>query len=147
MINLHLVIMLEVQSTVAAPTLLSFEQASDSGFHRRVMAPSAAPIHPIPVVRTPITGDLDMRHAGDLTMVGEPSLAIWRLRRGERVPGIPSSPVPIVNPFGRGVEVSSVGPTAELDPSQMVQATKDRLADRGLVIIRPNPYCGVELAD
>ena len=72
MINLQLVIMLEVLSTVNTTPVLFFEQGGYSGFHRRVVSPAATPIHPIPIVRTPIAGDLGMKQAGDLIMVSEP---------------------------------------------------------------------------
>jgi hypothetical protein len=64
MIHLQLVSMLEVLSTVGTTPVLFFEQGGYSGFHRRVVSPAAAPIHPIPIVRTPIAGDLGMKQAG-----------------------------------------------------------------------------------
>jgi len=72
MINLQLVIMLEVQSAVSTVPVLFFEQGGYAGFHRRVVSPAATPIHPIPIVRTPIASDLCMKQAGDLIMVSEP---------------------------------------------------------------------------
>ena len=60
-INFELVIMLEVLSTIGTPPLLSFEQSGYSGFHRRVMPLAATPIHPVPIIRTPITSDFCMK--------------------------------------------------------------------------------------
>src|SRR5262249_60054140 len=66
MIHLQLVIMLEVLSTVGTAPVLFFEQSGYAGLHRRVVSPAAAPIHPIPIVRTPIARDLGMKEAGGL---------------------------------------------------------------------------------
>src|SRR5947209_3816420 len=99
MINLQLVIMLEVQSAVSTAPVLFFEQGGYAGFHRRVVSPAATPIHPIPIVRTPLAGDLGMKQAGDLIMVGEPHLALGSRRCGKHLTGVPSAPVPVMNPF------------------------------------------------
>src|SRR4029450_7414670 len=119
MIHLQLVSMLEVLSTVGTTPVLFFEQGGYSGFHRRVVSP-AAPIHPIPIVRTPIAGDLGMKQAGDLIMVGEPHLAVGSRRCGKHIPGGPSAPISVVNPCCRGGGMSPVGPAAELHPGQVV---------------------------
>ena len=60
-VNLQLVIMLEEQPTVGTAPALSFEQRGQSGTDRWVASPSGAPIHPIPIVRTPIAGDPGMK--------------------------------------------------------------------------------------
>ena len=147
MIHLQLVIMLEVLSTVGTAPVLFFEQSGYAGFHRRVVSPAAAPIHPIPIVRTPIARDLGMKEAGDLIMVDEPHLAVGSHRCGKHLTGVPSVPVPVVNPCCRGVGVSPVGPATEFHPYQMVQATKSRLADPGAVIVGPTPDVGVQFPD
>src|SRR4029434_2099274 len=124
MIHLQLVSMLEVLSTVGPTPMLFFEPGGYSGFHRRVVSPAAAPIHPIPIVRTPIAGDLGMKQAGDLIMVGEPHLAVGSRRCGKHIPGVPSAPISVMNPCCRGVGISPVGPAAELHPDQVVSPTK-----------------------
>ena len=147
MVNLQLVIMLEVLSTVGTAPVLFFEQSGYTGLHRRVVSSAVTPVHPIPIVRTPIAGDLGMKQAGDLTMVGEPHLAIGSHRRGKHLTGVPSAPVPVMNPCCRGVGVAPVSPAAELHPYQIVQPTKGRLADPGVVVVGPTPDVGVKFLD
>src|SRR5215471_19135571 len=147
MIHLQLVIMLEVLSTVGTAPVLFFEQSGYAGLHRRVVSPAATPIHPIPIVRTPIARNLGMKEAGDLIMVDEPHLAVGSHWCGKHLPGVPSVPVPVVNPCCRGVGVSPGDPAAEFHPYQMVQATKSRLADPGTVIVGPTPDVGVKFPD
>ena len=72
MVNLQLVSMVEEQSTVGAASALAFDQGGQSRIDRRVLPSSFTPIHPIPIVRTPIASDLCMKQAGDLIMVSEP---------------------------------------------------------------------------
>ena len=144
MVNLQLVIMLEVLSTVGTAPVLFFEQGGYAGFHRRVVSSAVTPVHPIPIVRTPIAGDLGMKQAGALTLVGEPHLAIGSHRRGKHLTGVPSAPVPVMNPCCRGVGVAPVSPAAELHPYQIVQPTKGRLADPGVVVVGPTPDVGVK---
>src|SRR5262247_3638839 len=116
MIHLQLVVMLEVLSAVGTTPVLFFEQRGYAGLPRRVVSSAATPIHPIPIVRTPITGNLGMKQAGNLGMVGEPHLAVGRHRCGKHLTGVPSVPVPMMNPCCRGVGVSPVRPAAELHP-------------------------------
>ena len=120
MIHLQLVSMLEVLSTVGTTPVLFFEQGGYAGFHRRVMSSAVTPVHPIPIVRTPIAGDLGMKQAGDLIRVGEPHLAVGSRRCGKHIPGVPSAPISVMNPCCRGVGMSPVGPAAELHPGQVV---------------------------
>jgi hypothetical protein len=82
MIHLQLVSMLAVLSTVGTTPVLFFEQGGYSGLHRWGVSPAAAPIHPIPSVRTPSAGDLGMQQAGDLMMGGEPHWAVGSRRWG-----------------------------------------------------------------
>jgi hypothetical protein len=131
--------MLEEQPTRGTAPALPFEQGGQSGTDRRIASPSGAPIHPIPIVRTPIAGDLGMKQAGDLIMVGEPHLAVGSRRCGKHIPGVPSAPISVMNPCCRGVGMSPVGPAAELHPGQMVSPTKGRLTDPGAVIVGPTP--------
>src|SRR5437016_14352614 len=76
MIHLRLVIMLEVLSAVGRAPVLFFEQSGYAGLQRRVVSPAAAPIHPIPIVRTPIAEDHAMTEDVAISMVGERHLSV-----------------------------------------------------------------------
>src|SRR5215831_2980139 len=97
-VNLQLVIMLEEQPTGGTAPALSFEQGGQSGSDRRVASPSGAPLHPSPIVRTPMACDLGVPEARNLTMGGEMHLALRGGRRGKHPAGVPSRPVPVVHP-------------------------------------------------
>src|SRR5437870_12323553 len=100
MVNLKLVVMLEEQPTIGTAPALLFEQGGQSGADHRVASPSGAPIDPIPIVRTPIACDLGVPQAGDLTMRGEIHLTLRGGRCGKHSAGVPSRPVPVVDPPG-----------------------------------------------
>ena len=89
MINLKLVSMLEEQSTVGTAPLLPFEQGGQSGIDRRVLSLSFTPVHPIPIVRTPIARDLGVPQARGVTMGGEIRLTRTGGRCGKHPSGRP----------------------------------------------------------
>ena len=127
--------------------MLFFEQGGYSGLHRWGVSPAAAPIHPIPSVRTPSAGDLGMQQAGDLMMGGEPHWAVGSRRWGKPIPGVPSAPISVLHPCCRGVGMSPGGPAAELHPGQVVSPTQGRLTAPGAVRVGPTPDFGVAFSD
>ena len=98
MVNLQLVIMLEVQSAVRTPSLLSFEQSGDAVFDRRVMAPTATPIHPVPIIRTAVALDLDMPGDSHLTVEVEAHGVRVEGRGGKGQTVVQAMPVPLEYP-------------------------------------------------
>jgi hypothetical protein len=145
MVDRKLVSMVEEQSTVGAASALLFDQGGQSRTDRRVLPLSFTPIHPIPIVRTPIACDLSVSQTGSVRMGGEVSLTRTGGGRGQHLAGFPVVPVPVSHPPGRFVRVSPVCPGAKLHPGEMLQASKGRLTYPGAVVIGPTSYLGVEL--
>ena len=97
MVDLKLVSMVEEQFTVGAAPALLFDQGGQSKTDRRVASSSCAPIHPIPIVRTPIARDLGVPQTGDITMRGQIRLTRTGGWRGKHLAGFLSVPVPVAN--------------------------------------------------
>ena len=134
MVNLKLVSMVEEQSTVGAASALAFDQGGQSRIDRRVLPSSFTPIHPIPIVRTPIACDFRVSQTGGVRMGGEVCLTRTGGGRGTHQAGCPLVPVPVRHPPGRCVGVSPACPGAKLHPGEPIQATKGRLTDPGAVV-------------
>src|SRR6266702_7601906 len=100
MVNLKLVSMLEAQSTIGTAPPLQLEQGGQSGTDRRVPSLSFTPVHPIPVVRTPIARDLRVPQTRGVTMGHEIRLTRTGGRRGKHPSGFPVGPVSVVYPHG-----------------------------------------------
>jgi hypothetical protein len=130
-VTLQRVIMLEAQPTVGTAPALSCEPRGQSGTTRGVASPSGAPIHPIPIVRTPMACDLGVPQARNLTMGGARHLALGDGRRGTHPAGVPPRPVPGVYPPGRGVGVSSACPVAARYPSAVIMGPTSDLGFLG----------------
>ena len=146
-VNLPLVIMLAEQPAVGTAPALALEPGGEAGTDRGVASPSGAPLHPIPLVRTPVACDLGVPEARHLTRGGEIPLALVGGRRGTHPAGVPSRPGPVVDLPSRGVGVSPAGPVAELHPRAMIPPTAGGVTHPGAVIIGPPAALGVELAD
>src|SRR2546421_2366007 len=101
MVNLTLVSMVEEQSTMGTAPLLPFEQGGQSGTDRRVPSLSFPPVHPIPVVRTPIARDLRVPQTRGVTMGSEICLTRTGGWRGKHASGFPVGPVAVVCPSTR----------------------------------------------
>jgi hypothetical protein len=71
MVDLKLVSMVEEQSTVGAASALVFNQGGQSRTDRRVLPSSFTPIHPIPIVRTPIACNFACRRL---------AVSVWEAR-------------------------------------------------------------------
>jgi hypothetical protein len=139
--------MVEEPSTVGAASALLFDQGGQSRTDRRVLPSSFTPIHPIPIVRTPIACDFRVSQTGGVRMGGEVCLTRTGGGRGKHLAGFPLVPVPVRHPPCRFVGVSPVCPGAKLHPGEAIQATKGRLTYPGAVVIGPTSYFGVELVD
>jgi hypothetical protein len=146
-IRLHLVLMLEEPPTMGTAPALPVEPGGQAGTDRRVPSPSRAPVHPIPVVRTPMARDLRGPPTGDLAVGGQIRLALTGGRRGQHSTGVPSRPVSVLHPSGRGVGVSPACPVAALHPDEMVHPAKGGLTHPRAIVMGPAPDDGVELAD
>jgi len=147
MVDLKLVSMVEEQSTVGAASALVFDQGGQSRTDRRVLPSSFTPIHPIPIVRTPIACNFCVSQTGGVRMGGEVCLTRTGGGRGKHLAGFPLVPVSVRHPPGRFVGVSPACPGAKLHPGEPIQATKGRLTDPGAVVVGPTSYFGVELVD
>src|SRR5262249_31029870 len=147
MVDLKLVSMVEEQSTVGAAAALLFDQGGQSRTARRVLPSSFTPIHPIPIVRTPIACDFCVSQTGGVRMGGEGGLTRTGGRHGTYLAGFPLVPLPIRYPPYRFIRVSPVCPGAKLHPGEPIQATKGRLTHPGAIVIGPTAYFGVELVD
>jgi hypothetical protein len=147
MVHLQLVTMWEEQPPIGTAPALPCEQGGEAGTAHRVASPSGAPVDPIPVVRTPTACDLGMPQAGALTLRGELPLAFGDGRCGTHPAGVPSRPVPVIPPPGRGGGVSPACPVAALHPRERVHPTAGGLPPPGAIIIGPPSDFGVERAD
>jgi hypothetical protein len=98
MINLKLVPMWEEQSTIGTAPLLPFEQGGQSGTDHWIPSLSLTPVHPIPIVRTPIARDLGVPQTRSVTMGGERRLTRTGGRCGKHPSGLPTGPVSVVYP-------------------------------------------------
>jgi len=147
MVDLKRVSMVEEQSTVGAASALVFEQGGQSRTDRRVLPSSFTPIHPIPIVRTPIACNFCVSQTGGVRMGGEVCLTRTGGGRGKHLAGFPLVPVSVRHPPGRFVGVSPACPGAKLHPGEPIQATKGRLTDPGAGVVGPTSYFGVALVD
>ena len=147
MVDLKLVSMVEEQFTVGAAPALLFDQGGQSRPDRRVWPASLTPIHPIPIVRTPIACDFRMAQTGGVTMGGEVRLTRTGGWRGKHLAGFLSVPGPVRHPPCRCVGVSPARPGTQLHPGETIQATKGRLTYPSAIVVGPTAYCGVELVD
>src|SRR5215207_2811987 len=99
-VDLQGVIMLDVQPTVGTAPALLFQQGRQSSTDRWVSSMSSTPIHPIAIVRTPITSDFCMSPNRDLAMRCEHRLALtscWGRKNPTRVV---MGPVAMEDPSG-----------------------------------------------
>src|SRR5256886_2062500 len=147
MVNLKLVSMLEEQSTIGTAPPLPFEQGGQSGTDRRVPSLSFTPVHPIPVVRTPVVRDLRVPQTRGVTMGDEIRLTRTGGRCGKHPSGFPVGPVSVVYPSRRFLRVSPACPGAKFHPGETIQATKGCLTHPGAIVIGPTSDFGVELVD
>ena len=147
MVNLKLVRMLEEQSTIGTAPPLPFEQGGQSGTDRRVPSLSFTPVHPIPVVRTPVVRDLRVPQTRGVTMGSEICLTRTGGWRGKHASGFPVGPVSVVYPSRRFLRVSPACPGAKFHPGETIQATKGCLTHPGAIVIGPTSDFGVELVD
>src|SRR2546426_259516 len=127
MVDLKLVSMVEEQFTGGAAPALLCDQGGQSRPDRRVLPASLTPIHPIPIVRTPIACDFRVAQTGGVTMGGEGRLTRTGGWRGTHLAGFLSVPGPVRPPPCRFVGVSPARPGTPLHPGETIQATKGRL--------------------
>ena len=144
-VNRQLVILVEEQPPIGTAPALPCEPGGQPGADRRVASPSRAPVDPIPIVRASVACDLGGPPAGDLTRGGERHLACGGGRCGTHPAGVPSRPVPVIHPPGRGVGVSPAGPVAALHPRAMIHPTAGGLTHPGPIIMGPTAHLRVEL--
>src|SRR6266436_8317160 len=71
MVDLKRVSMVEEPLTGGAAPALVFDQGGQSRPDRRVWPASLTPIHPIPIVRTPMACDFRVAQTGGVTLGGE----------------------------------------------------------------------------
>ena len=105
MVNLKWVSMLEEQSAIGTAPSLPCEQGGQSGTDHRVPSLSLTPVHPIPVVRTPIARDLRVPQTRGVTMGSEICLTRTGGWRGKHASGFPVGPVSVVYPSSRFLRV------------------------------------------
>src|SRR5262249_1393299 len=129
MVDLKLVSMVEEQSTVGAASALVFDQGGQSRTDRRVLPASFTPIHPIPIVRTPMACDFRVSQTGGVRMGGEVGLTRTGGRRGKHLAGFPLGPVPGRHPPGRWVWGAPACPGAKLPPGGPDPGTQGAFAD------------------
>jgi len=147
MVDLKLVSMVEEPLTGGAAPALLFEQGGQSRPDRRVVPASLTPIHPIPIVRTPIACDFRVAQTGGVTMGGEVRLTRTGGWRGKHLAGFLSVPVPVRHPPCRCVGMSPARPGTQLHPGETIQATTGRLTYPSAIGVGPTASCGVELVD
>src|SRR5882724_8533140 len=123
MVNLKLVSIVEEQSTGGAASALLFDQGGQSRPDRRGLPSSLTPIHPIPIVRTPIACDFRVSQTGGVRMGGKVCLTRAGGGRGKYLAGFPLVPVPVRHPPCRFVWVSPACPGAKLHLGEPIQAT------------------------
>src|SRR5437870_12372733 len=105
MVNLKLVSMVEEQSTVGAASALAFAQGGQTRIDRRVLPSSFTPIHPIPIVRTPIACDFSVSQTGGIRKGGEVCMTRTGSGRGKHLAGLQVVPVAARQPSWRVVAV------------------------------------------
>ncbi len=147
MVHLKLVSIVEAQSTGGAASVLWFDQGGQSRTDRRGLPSSLTPLHPIPLVRTPIACDCRVSQTGGVRMGGKVGLTRAGGGRGKSLAGFPLVPVPVRHPPCRCVGVSPACPGAQLHPGEPIQATQGRLTYPGAGVIGPTSYLGVERVD
>jgi hypothetical protein len=147
MITLKLVNMLEEPSTMGTASALSFDPSGQSRTDQRIPPRSFTPVHPLPIVRTPMARDLCVPPTGGVTMGGERRLTRTGGRCGKHPTGFPTGPVPVVHPARRFLRVAPTRPGAQLHPGETIQATTSRLTPPGAGIIGPTTDCGVALVN
>ena len=147
MVDLKLVSMVEEPLTVGAAPALLFDQGGQSRPDRRVVPASLTPIHPIPIVRTPIACDFRVAQTGGVPMGGEGRRTRTGGWRGTHLAGGLSGPVPVRPPPCRCVGVSPARPGTPLHPGETIQATTGRLTYPRAIVVGPTASCGVALVD
>jgi len=98
MIHLDPVVMLEEQPAIATASVLRFEQLRQFWTRVRMSSLSSTPVHPVPIIGTAVTLDLDMPGDGHLTMEVEVHRGRVEGRGGKRQTVVQSMPVPLVDP-------------------------------------------------
>jgi hypothetical protein len=145
-VHLQRVVLWEEQPTVGTAPTLPCEPGGPAGTDCRVASPSGAPRDPIPSVGTPMACDRGVPQTGALTRRGESDLALRGGRWGEPPAGVPSRPVPVIHPPGRGGGVSPAGPVAERHPREMIHPTAGGWTHPGARSMGPAAARGVALA-
>lgn len=146
-IHLDPVVMLEEQSTVPTVTVLRFEQLGESRTDVWMPSLSATPVHPIPIIRAAVAGDLDMPGNCHLTMGVKADGVRARGRGGKGATGAEPMPIPLDGPSNGFRCVPLMCPVAELDPSQVVKSCVCDLTHPNAVVVRPASDGGIELVD
>jgi hypothetical protein len=146
-VHRKLVSLLEEQSTIGTAPPLPFAQGGQSGPDRRVPSLSFPPVHPIPVVRTPMARDLCGPPTRGFTMGHERRLTRTGGRRGTPPSGFPVGPVALVHPSSRLLRVSPACPGATFPPGETVQAPTGGLTPPGALIMGPTADGGVALGE
>src|SRR5262249_35039551 len=117
----------EEQSAIGTALLLPFEQGGQSGTDHRVPSLSLTPVHPIPVVRTPIAHDLRVPQTRGVTMGSEICLTRTGGWRGKHASGFPGGPVSVVYPSSRFLRVSPACPGAQFHPGETIRSCPSSL--------------------
>jgi hypothetical protein len=145
--NLQLVSMLEEPSARGTAPSLPFAPGGQAGPAHRVPSLSLPPVHPLPVVRTPLararrgpqTRGVPMGSARRLTRTGG-----WR---GTHASGFPVGPVSVVDPSRRLLRVAPACPGAQGHPGETIPAPQGCVTYPGALVIGPTAECGVALVE
>jgi hypothetical protein len=108
---------------------------------------SYTPVHPIPVVRAPVSSDLHMPRNRHFAMGPEVHGIAISGRGGKGHPSVQLMPIPLPYPAGGSPWMSSVCPAPKLFPGEKVEPIEGRLTHTGAVIVRPASDFRVELMD
>jgi hypothetical protein len=134
MIHLDPVVMLEEQPAVATTPLLLFQQPGQSWIGVGMPSLPHTPVHPIAIVRTAVSLDLNMPRDCHLTVeVARPGVRAGR-RSGKDLTSAKPTPVPWDDPSHGFVWMSLMCPGAELFPYERIKPRVDGLTHTGTIV-------------
>ncbi len=142
-VALTLVRMVEAPWTGGAAPALVCDQGGPSRPDRRGWPASWTPRPPIPIVRTPMVGDVRVAQPGGGTMGGEGRRTRTGGWRGTPLAGCVSVPGPVRHPPCRCGGVSPARPGTPLHPGETIHAPTGRVTDPRAIVVGPTASGGV----